>query len=206
MDDEPAQFVFADAVAAAESEPPRRKERKRRGVRLVQCQNCGSPVTGQYCAHCGQAAIDYHRSLRHLMADVAEAFLNWDSKFTRTAALLFVNPGLLCRNFIAGMRQRYFHPLRLYLVASILFFFAVTYWAKSANIQGVGLTDQMRAEIAAELDRSELTESDRERLKNLLKLERASPAAGHRRDPGGGITLPSRRFTGADCHRQNHLA
>mgnify|MGYP003693550787 CR=1 FL=1 len=44
-------------------------------------------------------------------------------------------PWKLTNEFLAGHRVRYVHPLRLYLLASILFFFAATYGIKSAHLQ-----------------------------------------------------------------------
>ena len=57
-------------------------------------------------------------------------FLNWDSKFFATIALLILKPWKLTNEFLAGKRVRYVNPLRLYLLASILFFFAVNYRSK----------------------------------------------------------------------------
>ena len=59
--------------------------------------------------------------------DVLNEFLNWDSKVFATIALLIVKPWRLTNEFVAGHRVRYVHPLRLYLLASIFFFFAVNY-------------------------------------------------------------------------------
>jgi len=66
--------------------------------------NCGVPLTGHYCAQCGQAAVDYRRSFRHVMADVLDSFLNWDSKFFATIALLILKPWRLTNEFLAGKR------------------------------------------------------------------------------------------------------
>ena len=57
-----------------------------------------------------------------MIADVAESFLNWDSKFVTTIGLLLIRPGWLTNQFVGGRRTRYLHPLRLYLLVSIAFF------------------------------------------------------------------------------------
>ena len=51
----------------------------------------------------------------------------------------------------AGHRVRYAHPLRLYLLASILFFFAATYGIKSAHFQPIDVSPSALAEIRSEL-------------------------------------------------------
>src|SRR5438128_3144901 len=138
MADEPAKIVLGDTVITAiERTPDRRWFRRSKDRRrsLTHCENCGAQLTGHYCGQCGQAAVDYRRSFRHVIADVLESFLNWDSKFFTTIALLILKPWRLTNEFLAGKRVRYLHPLRLYLLASVLFFLAVNQFAKSAHIQ-----------------------------------------------------------------------
>src|SRR5438093_9856490 len=151
MADEPAEIVLGDtAISAIERTPgrrwfPRSKDRHRV---LTQCENCGAQLTGHYCAQCGQAAVDYRRSFRHVVADVLESFLNWDSKFFTTIALLILKPWRLTNEFLAGKRVRYVNPLRLYLLASILFFFAVNFGAKGIRIDPTKFPEEKRAEVA----------------------------------------------------------
>src|SRR5216117_1896335 len=150
MSDEPAKFILGDTAISAVTQRPDGKRRlfgrKRRArTPLTHCENCGAPLAGRYCTQCGQAAIDYRRSFRYVIVDVLDSFLNWDSKFFATIGLLIVKPWRLTNEFLAGKRVRFVHPLRLYLLASILFFFAVNYWAKS--IPPTKLSNQDRAEI-----------------------------------------------------------
>ena len=109
-------------------------EAKIRDKPLTHCENCGAQLQGHWCAQCGQPAIDYRRSFRHVIADLLDEFLNWDSKFFATIALLIFKPWRLTNEFLAGKRVRYANPLRLYLLASILFFFAVNYGAKGTHV------------------------------------------------------------------------
>jgi hypothetical protein len=131
MADEPAKIILGDtAISAVERTARRRwfgRGKERQPLPLTHCENCGAELVGPHCAQCGQAAIDYRRSFRHVIVDVLDSFLNWDSKFFATIGLLIVKPWRLTNEFLAGRRVRYLHPLRLYLLASILFFFAVNY-------------------------------------------------------------------------------
>src|SRR5438876_4425306 len=155
MSDEPTRFILGDtAIASVERSSGRRffgRRKDRRPSPLTHCENCGAPLTGHWCAKCGQPAIDYRRSFRHVIADVLDSFLNWDSKFFATIGLLITRPWRLTNEFLAGKRVRYVHPLRLYLLASILFFFAVNYWANSIPVQPGRLSPKDRAELQAEL-------------------------------------------------------
>ena len=160
MSDEPAKFILGDTAISAMEGPPRAGGRFFRGnknqrPRLTHCENCGTPLTGYYCPQCGQPAIDYRRSFRHVIVDVLDSFLSWDSKLIATIGWLIVRPWRLTNEFLAGHRVRYLHPLRLYLLASISFFFAVNYGVKSIHIQpGKDLSSDLRTEIEADLQKS----------------------------------------------------
>jgi hypothetical protein len=155
MDDQ-SHIVAAEAAVTAVLEPPRRRffsrRRKVQPPPLPYCENCGAPMAGPFCAQCGQAAIDYRRSFRHIIVDVLDSFLNWDSKFFATIGWLIARPWHLTNQFLAGRRVRYVHPLRLYLLVSILFFFVVNYWGKSIHADPSKLSAEDRAEIAADPD------------------------------------------------------
>jgi hypothetical protein len=182
--DEVTKIILGDtAISAIEQAPPRRRRffgrRKKQRPPLTHCENCGAPLSGPYCGQCGQPAIDYRRSFGHLLVDVLNEFLNWDSKFFATIALLIVKPWRLTNEFVAGHRVRYVHPLRLYLLASILFFFAVNYGAKGIRFDPTKFPDEKRAEVAAaiadkrdeieaELKKEDLTAEQRQKVQKAL--------------------------------------
>jgi hypothetical protein len=180
MSDDPTKFIIGDAVISAAEEHPGGKRgflgRKRRQNRkLTNCENCGTPLTGLYCGQCGQPAIDYRRSFRHVIVDLLDSFLNWDSKFIATIALLIARPWHLTNEFLAGRRVKYLHPARLYLLASILFFFAVTYGAKSVHIDPQGLPPETKAEIDADLKKENYTPEQRAKVQKALEFTSMSP-------------------------------
>jgi hypothetical protein len=175
MSDELDQFVLADSVSAAAEEPPKRRGifgRRRRSKLpehpLTHCENCGAPLTGEFCSNCGQHAIDYRRSILRVLLDAADSFLNWDTKFLKTLGLLLIRPWELTNDFNAGRRARYVHPLRLYLIASVIFFLV----ARAINLESrepVQLTAQDRAELVTNLAKltgpdSPLTPEQREQV------------------------------------------
>jgi Protein of unknown function (DUF3667) len=175
MSDEIDQFILADSASAAAEEPPKRRGlfgRKRRSKLpeqpLTHCENCGAPLTGEFCSNCGQHAIDYRRSIFRVLLDAADSFLNWDTKFLKTLGLLLIRPWELTNDFNAGRRARYVHPLRLYLLASIIFFLL----ARAINLESppqVELSAQDRAELVTNLAKltgpdSPLTPEQREQI------------------------------------------
>jgi hypothetical protein len=76
----------------------------------------------------------------------------------------------LTNEFLSGRRVRYLHPARLYLLTSILFFFAVTYWVKSAHLDPKSLTPEARGEIEADLNKENLTPEQRANVEKALKI------------------------------------
>ena len=179
MSDEPAKIILGDtAISAFEGTPGRRRSRRAKdtGPSLTHCENCGAALQGHWCAECGQPAIAYRRSFRYVVADLLNEFLNWDSKFFTTIALLILKPWRLTNEFLAGKRVRYVNPLRLYLLASILFFFAVNYGAKGINFDASKLGPKDRADLEAELKKEDLPPAAREKLEALLRDSSPSPA------------------------------
>jgi hypothetical protein len=89
----------------------------------VTCRNCGTELSAEFCAVCGQRAIESDPTLREFLHELAEEFLHWDGKLATTFRLLVTKPGALTTEYLAGRRIRYISPLRVYLTCSVLFFF-----------------------------------------------------------------------------------
>lgn len=86
------------------------------------CLNCEAPITGAYCAACGQRAEDRTVGLRLLVADALEDLTNLDGRLFRTFRELLSRPGFVASEYVRGRRARYFTPFRTYLAASLAFF------------------------------------------------------------------------------------
>lgn len=84
------------------------------------CANCGGSLAGEpaprHCPQCGQ--IVKPLAPRAFARDAAR-------RYVRSLLALILHPGKLTTEFIAGRRERYLPPLRLYLVASFLFFLVI---------------------------------------------------------------------------------
>ena len=87
------------------------------------CRNCGAPLATPFCGECGQRAIDPDPTLREVVHELAEQFLQWDGRIARSFRLLVLRPGALTLEYLTGRRARYLSPLRLYLLCSVLYFF-----------------------------------------------------------------------------------
>ena len=79
-------------------------------------------MEGRFCAQCGQRAIPAYPSVREFIGDAWQELSGYDGRFARTIRTLFRTPGALTREVLEGKRARYVSPLRLYLVASLIYF------------------------------------------------------------------------------------
>ncbi len=97
------------------------------------CVSCGAPRVGRYCAQCGEKALspsdlDWRHYVLHELPD---ALIHADGKLPRTLASLFFRPGELAQAFVAGRRNVFVGPLKLYFAAFVLY-------ALTAGFAGLG--------------------------------------------------------------------
>jgi hypothetical protein len=87
------------------------------------CMTCGQEAHDNFCAHCGEKRHDNHDfSLKHVLAEAAEAFFHVDSKIFRTLKTLVSTPGKLTADFFLGRRKPYMSPLQTFFVCNLIFF------------------------------------------------------------------------------------
>ena len=87
------------------------------------CLNCGAAVASNYCSECGQRIARPDPTLRELAEELAGELLHWDGKLWTTLVTLVRRPGALTAEYLAGKRVSFISPLKLYLSASVLYFF-----------------------------------------------------------------------------------
>ena len=86
------------------------------------CANCGTTLTGNFCAACGQSA-HVHRSIGHIFEEFLHGIWHFDSKAWATLPQLVFTPGRLTRDYVYGKRAGYIAPLALFLFSIFLMFF-----------------------------------------------------------------------------------
>lgn len=88
------------------------------------CQNCGTPLAGEYCHRCGQRDLPQLR-LRDLGRHFLETVLDVDDLGTglrRTLIEGLRNPGALARQYADGKRKQVVSPIGYFLIAVTLTF------------------------------------------------------------------------------------
>jgi hypothetical protein len=88
----------------------------------VQCLNCDAPISGAFCSNCGQRAVPPSPTMRELAGDAFAELSGWDGKLAESFRSLLQRPGELTRQWIDGKRVSFITPLRMYLLASLLYF------------------------------------------------------------------------------------
>src|ERR1700722_3425714 len=100
----------------------------------ARCLNCGAALTGRYCANCGQTADVHVPSTREQFHEAIEGITHSDSRLWNSLKLLWFKPGKLTQEFVAGRRVAYLPPFRLYLVLSVIFFLAASFYHTDVNL------------------------------------------------------------------------
>lgn len=90
------------------------------------CLNCGAPLTGKYCPSCGQRDLPARQDLGDMIINFISSFYSFESKFFKTFSYLLFKPGKIVADYNAGKRESYYHPARMYVFLSFVFFLLVS--------------------------------------------------------------------------------
>ena len=93
-----------------------------------------------------------------------------DSRLVQSIKFLFTKPGFLTREYVSGRRVSYLPPLRLYLVASVIFFLSITVKTMIPELRTNRLIQEFSE--SGSIDSA------------LAKVEHKLPAASERRNQG----------------------
>lgn len=98
------------------------------GVAVAYCRNCNlflGDKPGNFCPHCGQDTAMHPPTAWEFLHEFISHYVALEGRLTRTLGLLLFRPGELTARYLAGRKNSYVLPLRLYLSASIVFFLVV---------------------------------------------------------------------------------
>ncbi|MFP3595248.1 DUF3667 domain-containing protein [Chryseobacterium sp. SIMBA_029] len=81
------------------------------------CLNCGYPVSGEFCSHCGQksdtARITSHSLFKN---DILGSIWHVEARFFRTIQHVLLGPGKMATDYISGKRITYYNLFSLLLI------------------------------------------------------------------------------------------
>ncbi len=102
----------------------------------VQCPNCGNFFDAQfnYCPYCGQENKPIDLKFSSIIKEFLSANFNIEAPIFATLKLLGTKPAKLTKEFLAGKRQKYISPVRLYLIVSFFYFLILSITPNQINI------------------------------------------------------------------------
>ncbi|NNF59300.1 MAG: DUF3667 domain-containing protein [Rhodothermaceae bacterium] len=165
---------------------------------VERCPNCGAPSGGAYCATCGQKDQPLRQPVHRFVSDAVKEYFGIDGRLWRSLGLLLFRPGRLTREYFEGRRARYLRPLRLYLTATLTFFFLLTVLDPAGRVEQalssqiaeadttVAVADRL-AEIEADLAEYPAALARQEALVDSLEVLQDSIVRAFRADSAAGL-------------------
>lgn len=136
------------------------------------CENCHTPLHGEFCHQCGQSVHNPIRHAGHALEEVFESFWHLDGRVFRTLRDL-LRPGHTALEYLAGHRQRYLPPLRIFVIMSLLAFFVGT---ATIHFEEKPLSPEV--DVTAITQSTTVAEVERNRDRMLAELEEGRKDAG----------------------------
>ncbi len=135
------------------------------------CLNCNLRVESIYnfCPQCGQENTNNKVSVLELLKDLYDDYLTFDSRFLKSMKPFILKPGALTNAFNEGHRIKYVHPVRFYLLISLVYFFVFTHVFDFENLPFNRLGNTISQ--ADSVNKDSTTQSSVNKFAALLKLK-----------------------------------
>ncbi len=133
------------------------------------CRNCNTELLDQYCQHCGQKDVDLSKPFKSIVHTLLDNWFSLDNKLVKSIPLLLLKPGFLSREFADGKRVRYSSPLKLFLFASLAYFFLLGLSGNNVNVNSNVQDSKVAASKQANPDTLAVPKAKRDREKSLFE-------------------------------------
>ncbi len=120
------------------------------------CLNCGRSISDvyNYCPNCGQENTHNNLSFGVLFREFFSNYFSLDSRFGRSIKPFSTRPGHLTSSFNEGKRVMFAHPVRLYLVISLIHFTLFSWHVRNTSDPASNIT--VNGEVVEGRDKAEL--------------------------------------------------
>lgn len=116
------------------------------------CLNCGTPLQGPHCHACGQPVKGMVRHLKSILQDFLDTIFEYDSRIWCTLVPLYLRPGHITNDFLAGKRIRYVLPIRLMFVLTVVSFLALQLLMEPIEPRDGASHSMQQADTVAEVE------------------------------------------------------
>jgi Protein of unknown function (DUF3667) len=99
------------------------------------CLNCGAENDSKFCKECGQSMHTHRLTVGHIMHEISHYFTHADKGLIYIIKEMFIRPGTVVEEYIAGKRKKYFNPYTFLLLCSTIsayIYYKIKYYS---NIQ-----------------------------------------------------------------------
>lgn len=105
------------------------------------CKNCNNPLKGNFCSNYGQSSQTKRINMVDLLYDFVYVLFQVDKGFFYTTKELFLHPGQMLRDYLAGKRIQYFKPFNFLLLTATICAFLAIFLDISISYNSTWLTD-----------------------------------------------------------------
>jgi len=109
----------------------------------MDCKNCQSTLSeaDSFCNSCGAKVIRNRITIKQILQDFGEQFLNYDNRFLRTFKKLFTDPKDVIGGYLDGTRKKYVNVLSYFAIAitiaGLQIFVLTKYFPDFMNIDAI---------------------------------------------------------------------
>jgi hypothetical protein len=103
----------------------------------LECKNCLTTGSGNYCPTCGEAYHSHRITIGHMIHEVVHLLTHFDKSFTYTLKKLITQPGFMQLDYIAGHRKRHQKPFSMFFLCSTISALGM-YWINKLMGQNYG--------------------------------------------------------------------
>jgi hypothetical protein len=96
---------------------------------LRNCLNCFNPITGNYCAQCGQRNSVKRIHAKFFFEELFHFLTHFEKTFFETTWLLLKDPNKILSGYLKGQRKRFHSPIGFFIIwvtLQVLVFYWIT--------------------------------------------------------------------------------
>lgn len=128
------------------------------------CLNCRHMVEERFCPNCGQENIEPRQPFHFLFTHFIEDFTHYDGQFWKTIKYLLFRPGKLTKEYLAGKRQQFVPPVKLYIFISFITFLLIAF-------SNIGVNDKQKPDNKKKENYLESNQKAKDAIKLALQQE-----------------------------------